>query len=341
MRLLRNLTFIITLIMIGGCATTPRPAGGRALAPEDLKKVCERHHLHCEVDPYTHLVTIYRDRDKAMGLVGGSVVTVKGKIIHLSAPLSRHRSQVIVPSDFKTKVVDELVREVSHSIQKYRKIVVDAGHGGKDPGAIGPSGAYEKTIVLDIARRLKNRLEAKGVQVIMTRDGDEFISLQERTEIASRVNPDLFVSIHANSSPARSARGMEIYYLRYMTAAEKEEPQIQSNRKAMFRTMKMTGESKELNDIVFDMLYDYKQAESRRLAEYVVDNATRMVQANGRGSKTAGFFVLKNTLVPAILVEAGFLSNRQEEERLLDARYRQDLADALAETILRYARKNH
>jgi N-acetylmuramoyl-L-alanine amidase len=337
---LRTIVLILLVFFVGGCATAPRRPGV-AMGPDDLKNLCDRYSLHWDVDPYTQAVTLIRNRDKAVALVGSPVVMVKGRMVHLSSPVTRNRNMIVVPADFKNKVVDELVREISHAIQKFKTVVVDAGHGGKDPGAIGVSGSYEKTVVLDIARRLKRRLEEKGVQVIMTRDSDEFISLQERTEIASRANADVFVSIHANASPARSARGMEIYYLRYLKASEKEDPQIQVNRRHLFRSMEMSKDSSVLEDIVFDMLYDYKQAESRHLADYVAQNVSRTVRVEDRGSKSSGFFVLRNTLVPAILVETGFLSNRQDEEQLLDSRYRQDLADALAETILRYARKSH
>lgn len=330
---------IFLIVLIAGCATAPRravvPSG-----PENLVSLCERHSFHCDVDPYTQTVTVTSNRDKAVALVGSPVVMVKGRVVHLSSPVVRSRNAIALPPDFKSKVVDELVREISHAIQKFKTVVVDAGHGGKDPGAIGVSGSYEKDIALDIARRLKRRLEDKGVKVIMTRDSDEFITLQERTEIASRAKADLFVSIHANSSPSRSARGMEIYYLRYLKAGERNEPQIHTNRRHLFRSMEMVKDSPDLEDILLDMLYDYKQAESRELADYVVGNVARMVPVDNRGSKSAGFFVLKNTLIPAILVETGFLSNRQDEAQLLDNGYRQKLADAIAETILRYARKS-
>ena len=120
-----------------------------------------------------------------------------------------------------------------------REIIIDAGHGGKDPGALGRGNIKEKNIVLDIAQRLKKILKGRGIKVKMTRDRDNFVSLQKRTEIASRSKADLFISIHANSSPTRSVYGLEVFDAKHLNAKDKKEAQRKTNRRLMFGGLAM------------------------------------------------------------------------------------------------------
>ena len=195
-------------------------------------------------------------------------------------------------------------------------------------------------IVLDIAKRLRGSLEKHGIKTIMTRTKDEFVSLEKRTEIASRSKGDLFVSIHANSSPAKAARGLEVFYLRNLDSHEKKEDQMKENQKALFSQFSMQKNSTVLDNILADMVYTHKQGESEKLANFVTQRTANSINAPNRGSKSSAFFVLRNTLIPAILVEVGFLSNSTEEKALKTRFYRQKIANGLAESILDYANKN-
>ena len=214
--------------------------------------------------------------------------------------------------------------------------MIDPGHGGKDPGALSRNGYQEKVVNLDVAKRVRKILEENGVKVIMTRDKDEFITLPERTEIASRSRADLFVSIHANSSPARSVFGLETYWLRELSAQDKKEDQRVDNHRLMFKHLAMRKDSKDLDQMLSEMMYLYKQSEAQAFASSAAKNVTELTRTKNLGRKQARFFVLRNTLIPAVLVEVGFMTNRREEKNLKLTAYRQKIAEGLAKTILDY-----
>ena len=327
---------VLFLIVIAGCAPLPpKPTEEEA----DLQELCARYDIQWQWDSVSQVVTLSKGSSKARALMGSPVAVLDNENILLSQPLRRERGMIIVPLDFKRKVIEPLSREAYPSAVKFKEVVIDAGHGGKDPGTIGRSGLKEKTVVLDIAKFLKRNLEQKGIKVVMTRTHDDFISLEKRTEVASRSGAGLFVSIHANASPHRSAKGLEIFYLRELDRDEKNDPQIKENRRSLFQRYAMQRNSMVLDNILSDMLYTYKRAESERLARYLTQKTSSKMKARNRGSKSSGFFVLRNTLVPAILIEVGFLSNPQEEKLLKTKWYRQKIADSLTESILGYARE--
>ncbi len=225
-------------------------------------------------------------------------------------------------------------------VLRIHEIVIDPGHGGKDPGARGITGLQEKDVVLDIAKRLKQILQDKGLKVMMTRETDDFISLQQRTEIVSQSKADLFVSIHANSSPAKNVSGVEVFSLKDLGYVEKNETQRKANCELMFETLAMKQGSKDLKIILEDMLYSHKQAQSLIVARNAAHGISQEVRAQNRGYKTSHFYVLRNTLIPAVLVEVGFLSHPREEKLLRTASYRQRIAEGLATGILEYNDKD-
>ncbi len=320
--------------MVAGCETLP-PAPG---ASRDLKVLCEQYHVQWYLDSVSQVVNLRAAGREAKALLGSNVVIVDGEKVFLSDSLSRERGTVIVPPDFLAKVILRIVGTGPSSRMGYH-IVVDAGHGGKDPGCKGRSGTEEKDIVLDIARRLKQDLQAKGFKVTMTRDRDVFISLEERTEIATRAKADLFVSIHANSSPSRTVDGIEVYALRDLNSQEKHDPQRLKNQRLLCKSLTMKSGDGNLESIVSDMLYNYKLSESQLLASYVNKGTSLGAKVNSRGVKRAGFHVLRNTLIPAVLVEVGFLTNSQEEGQLRQPNYRQEIADGVASSLISFSAK--
>ena len=327
--------FCSILFISSGCAH--RPPTGLLEQETPLQELCDRYAVSWQLDPMTQVVTLIKGSARAKALVESNVVVFNDNKISLSAPLKKVQGTIIVPGDFKRKVIDLLLQSTAYTLKKFKEIVIDPGHGGKDPGARGRAGTQEKTIVLDIAQRLRRDLEDKGIKIIMTRSKDEFVSLEKRTEIASQAKADLFVSIHANASRMRNAHGMEIFYLRELDSSEKNEDQVKENKKILFKQYAMSRNSSDLENILSDMLYSYKRSESQALANYVTQRASGGAHTLNRGSKTAGFFVLRNTLIPAILVEVGFLSNPNEERLLKSIDYRQKIADGLARSILDYA----
>lgn len=216
------------------------------------------------------------------------------------------------------------------------RIVIDPGHGGHDPGAQA-GGLDEASLVLDIALRLERLLlDTPGVEVVLTRRGSEYVSLEERTAIANRANADLFLSIHANASSTTTARGIETYFLSFATNAEAEAIAARENA-ASSRTMR------DLNEIVKTITLNDKIDESRDFAMRVqaaLYGQLRKVnkQARSLGVKQAPFQVLVGATMPSILSEISFITNDREAELLKTDKYRQQIAAALFEGIMGYQR---
>jgi N-acetylmuramoyl-L-alanine amidase len=217
-----------------------------------------------------------------------------------------------------------------------KKIVIDPGHGGKDPGAISPSGLKEKDIVLQVALLVAARLrENPSYKVILTRDRDIFVPLEERTAIANANEADLFLSIHVNAAPNRQARGIETYVLNLTNDQE-------AMRLAALENASSAKQINQLQSILLDLMHNSKLTESVKLAEIVQEE---MVSGLGRiqpginnlGVKKAPFVVLIGAQMPAILTEVGFLSNENEEARLRNSQYLADLATHITAGISRYA----
>ncbi len=217
-----------------------------------------------------------------------------------------------------------------------KKIVLDPGHGGKDPGAIG-FGLQEKDIVLKLAKMLVPKLENEtGAQVILTRDKDMFIPLEERTAIANASGADLFVSLHINAHPSPKVKGLETYYLNLSTNAE-------AMRVAARENAISTHQMSDLQDILSDIMKNSKITESSRLAQQVhstlingiIDNQN-FSNTKNLGVKQAPFYVLIGAEMPSILLELGFISNEQEVKYLQDDQYLDLLSNEIAIGIKQY-----
>ena len=224
-------------------------------------------------------------------------------------------------------------------------IVLDAGHGGRDAGAIGPHGVREKEVTLEVVRRLANRLgSVPGLRVVLTRDDDQFVALGERTRIANREHADLFVSIHANSAENRTAEGFETYFLSAAKTEDARRVARMENSAVRYENPSIDPESLgELNFILWDLAQNEYLRESSTLAESVQEEIDRRLALRSRGVKQAGFFVLNGAFMPAILFEMAFISNPKEESLLDDPAFQTRIADGIAESLLahldRYSRK--
>ena len=209
-----------------------------------------------------------------------------------------------------------------------KTIVIDPGHGGKDPGAVSQN-RQEKQIVLSLSKTLRDILVKKGYNVRLTRETDMFIPLRKRTQFATNQKADLFISIHTNASTARSAAGIETYYL---ALASDESARITAMRENAGAEYNM----KELDALVGRILKESKSTESRRLAELIQAQLASGKQVKNRGVKHAPFVVLIGTKVPAVLVEVGFISNPTEGKKLTTKAYQRQLARAIAKGIEQY-----
>jgi len=219
---------------------------------------------------------------------------------------------------------------------KLGRVVIDPGHGGKDVGTHGPSGLYEKEVVLDVARRLGTLIEERlGSEVVYTRSDDTFISLEGRTRIANERKADLFLSIHANSSPFRTAAGVEMYYLNFTTSKAALDVAARENAGS--------GSSiHDLKDLLEKIALKDKIDESREFATRLQSSLSTLetkgnAGAKNRGLKKAPFIVLIGASMPSVLAEIGFLTNAGDEALLRKPEYRQKIADALYKGIANYA----
>jgi N-acetylmuramoyl-L-alanine amidase len=219
-------------------------------------------------------------------------------------------------------------------------IMIDPGHGGHDAGAMGPSGLQEKELTLDIARRVAALLQEElGVRVVLTRGKDQFIGLRERTALANRERADLFLSIHVNAAPDGAATGTETYFL------SNEATDGAARRAAEYENRLLAGDAGPkggspdvLRSILWDLAQSDFQQESSRVAEAIQNSLDRALRRPSRGVKQAPFYVLGGAAMPAVLVEIGFISNPQEEQRLRDDGYRDRIARALVAGVASYKR---
>lgn len=224
---------------------------------------------------------------------------------------------------------------------KKKVVVLDPGHGGQDPGAISASGKYEKDLVLKMAKETKEMLEKAGYKVVLTRSTDIFITLRGRIKKAHEANADLFISIHADSSKNRSAKGLSIYTISEK-ASDKEAAALaeRENKADILYGMDLADYQPEVGNILIDFAKKYAMEQSSVYADYVVREMKSRVQLVPNAHRFAGFVVLKSPNIPSVLLEMGYLSNRQEEKLMWKKSYRQKLSKALVQAVKDYFKNN-
>ncbi|MBS2029106.1 MAG: N-acetylmuramoyl-L-alanine amidase [Deltaproteobacteria bacterium] len=217
---------------------------------------------------------------------------------------------------------------------KVRRVVIDAGHGGHDTGAVGPTGVKEKDVTLSVAKKLAEKLKAQGLEVFMTRTTDRFVSLENRAAFANEQHADLFISVHCNAATQRTLHGVETYSLN-----------ISSDRYAVRLAARENASSeRSIGDLQFmlaDLATRANTADSRELASLVQRSVveglrTRFGKVRDLGTKEALFYVLLGTRMPAVLVEGSFISNPEEEKRLEDGAFQEQLAGSIASGVERF-----
>jgi N-acetylmuramoyl-L-alanine amidase len=220
---------------------------------------------------------------------------------------------------------------------KVGRIVLDPGHGGHDTGTVGPQGLREKDLVLDVAQRLGRLIETRmGSEVIFTRSDDTFIPLETRTAIANEAKADLFLSIHANSSPLRTAAGVETYYLNFTTSRSALDLASRENSGAQMSVSELQGLLEKI--ALKDKVEESREFASRvQNALYTLSAKTTDVRSKDRGVKRAPFVVLIGASMPSVLAEIGFVSNAHDESVMRREEYRERTAEALYKGISNYA----
>ena len=220
---------------------------------------------------------------------------------------------------------------------RFDVVVLDAGHGGHDEGARGPSGLREKDLVLDVTQRLAKRLERKGVTVILTRTEDRFLSLEERTAVANDARADLFVSIHANASKSRKPRGIETYFASLEATDDAARATAERENSAFGAAAPNLGSDDPLAAILGDLIATQHLQESSEFAKLAQNELADIGRARSRGVKQAPFVVLMGVRMPASLLEIGFVTNPEEEKGLKRAKRRDEIARAISRAIGAFA----
>lgn len=263
---------------------------------------------------------------------------------HVLGPLAPHPHRLVIDL-YPVVGEDGRVTEVTPP-QRDRDVIVaiDPGHGGKDPGAVGVGGVYEKRVVLAISRELKKFVDAMpGVRGVLTRDGDYFVNLRRRFEIAHRARADMFVSIHANAFKSRSVYGAEVFVLS-PRGASRETAKLLAERgdgsDIGFGPVSLHDVDESVARIMVDLSMDSKQNESVELGEAVLGALAGTVTLRKKRLHGRAFVVLKSPSLPSILVETGYLSNPREAKLLTERAHQRRLARAIAGGIHDYATLN-
>jgi len=248
------------------------------------------------------------------------------------------KTAAVAKSNVQQARVPAMLPPVKPQKKSKHVVVIDAGHGGVDPGASGVSGSYEKHITLAIARQLRDALNRTGrYKVVLTRDRDVFIPLRERIAIARRAGADLFLSLHADTFRDRNVRGASVYTLSER-ASDKEAQALaeRENKADLIAGVDLSSAPDDLSFILLDMAQRDTINQSSRFAETVVRDLSRSSKVLRNPHRFAGFAVLKAPDVPAVLIELGFLSNKHDERALRSKKHRAKLAEAIKTSINRY-----
>lgn len=310
-----------------------------------LVALCNAEAVQLDFDAFARTIVLGDRAHKIRMMIGESLILVDAEPRRMASAVDLYQGMVVVPRSFKSEIFDPLFRGSRKApaqavdLSCIKKIVIDAGHGGNDPGATGKSGLKEKEVTLDIAKRLAALLRAAGVTVVMTRSDDTFVPLASRCEIANKEAADIFLSVHANANPRKRLQGFEVYHI-----SSKVDPAARAVDAAQNFPMQLDGQSfasdtQDLRAIVWDMRNAASRAESVHLSRLLCRQAGRNLDAEILGVKSAGFHVLKGTHMPAVLIEVGFLSNSEEERLLCQGSYRQRLAETIFDALKSYAKE--
>ncbi len=273
-------------------------------------------------------------------------------VLDLNAPV-RPRSFLLKPNErygdrlvidlFTTTWESEPIKRAEEYLRERRPVVVavDAGHGGEDPGALGPGHVREKDVVLSIARKLHQRLQREpGFHPVLIRTGDYYLALRKRTELAREAGADLFISLHADSFRHASARGGSVYILSSQGASSESARWLaqSENQADLVGGVDLEGKESVVAQVLLDLYVTSTLQQSHDVAATLLQGLGRVTRLHKRQVEKAQFVVLKSPDIPSLLVETGFISNPQEAAQLASARHQERLAGAIADAVIEYYR---
>jgi N-acetylmuramoyl-L-alanine amidase len=321
----KNLLSVFLFIFFIGCATTHYRKPPIEFSFSDyieINEFCKKHNFQYNFDTLDDIIKIFSG-DKEVRLILNSLIGYfDGSIFYLKRPPFYFQGKILLPKELEEIVSSKNIISF-RPLFNIKTIVIDPGHGGKDPGAISPQGLKEKELNLKVSKYLKEELERRGFKVILTRSRDTYLTLKERVRVAKKYNADLFVSIHTNSNRNRYIRGVEIYYLS-PSKFNSEERALKLAKGVDFGNLPTDAKV-----ILWDLLLSKNYALSTEFA-----NSLYLIFKNlgfkVSPPKKAPFYVLKFAYVPSVLVEIGYLSNPYEEKILRKRYYRKQIAEAIA-----------
>jgi N-acetylmuramoyl-L-alanine amidase len=311
-----------------------------------------------ETDPYIKLIRAGRNRPGVVRLVIELKNEVRPQVFTL-APIGEYGHRLVLDL-YPTDEVDPLMallngedkrpmppgpqrKEERPEVSRLVTVVLDPGHGGEDPGAVGRRGSYEKNVTLSIARRLKAKMDTEPhMRSMLTRDGDFFIPLQQRVQKARRVRADLFVSVHADAFIKPTARGSSVFVLSENGASSSAARWLAQKENAadLIGGVNYAVKDPHLARTLLDLSQTATINDSLKLGKDVLGELGRINTLHKAHVEQAGFAVLKAPDIPSILVETAFISNPEEEARLTDENYQDQMAEAILRGIKRYFAKN-
>lgn len=324
---MNKLFFIILLIWFSACSTGQRRSelfSDSAAEYIKLDDFCEANNFKYQFDTVDDILYIYSGRKEVTLLLNAPIAIFSGTALPLLSSPINSQGKIFIPKQI-TEVIAYNRRGAFIPMIDIQTIVIDPGHGGKDPGAIAKSGFKEKEINLKVSKYLKAELEKRGFNVFLTRVADIYLSLAERVNFAKKCNADLFLSIHANANNSSKVNGIEIYYL------------SPSRVDSLNRSVKLSnlecfpGEQmpKTARIIFWDLLITRNHCLSVELSDKLYDTFKKF-NFNVKLPRKAPFYVLRRAYVPSVLIELGYLTNYYEEKTLRKNYYQKQLAETIA-----------
>ena len=298
-----------------------------------------------ERDPLLEMV---RDKDRADRRAEQAVRDSLGELIgRVDTPASAPRPAAPAPQPAPSPAIEAETKPSAQAVRKVERltiVAIDPGHGGEDPGAIGPSGLKEKDVVLAVALRLRDRLNAlPGLRAMLTRDDDFFVPLYDRVRKARRVQADLFISLHADAFMTPQARGASVFALSSgaaTSAAARWMADKENNADLVGGANQRAAKDAQVLRTMLEMSTAAQIRDSLAVGDEILQRIGRVGQLHKAKVEQAGFAVLKAPDIPSILVETAFISNPQEEALLRSAKYQDKLVDALVTGVRRFFTKN-
>jgi len=318
----------LAVILLAGCAATStsyKMAGAGFMPIDDF---CRRHNLEYSFDTIDDIVRIYSGDVETRLLLNSQVGYFNGNIFYLQRQPFYVQGNIMLPSDLEDFIFSRQQAMMGAPFNA-QTIVLDAGHGGQDPGAMSPWGVREKDITLKIVKYLEAELKKRGYKVVLTRGYDKYLTLEERVDVAQRYHGDLFISVHCNANRARAKNGTEIYFL----TSGKVDSTDRSVRLARTAGFWPTNQNYTTRAILWDLLLTKNYLLSVEAA-HIFYHTFRDLGFKVKPPKEANYHVLRNAYVPAVLVETGYLTNRDEEQLLRKPQYECQIAEAIASSVV-------